>query len=136
MNGFSGSGAGILLLCAPPKHRPARKRAIEKSFQLRIFGETGPGPEFRCTYGREEDERIGIAQFHPLCNNRGITVSGDFDENVGIDEDRHRLPNLSTLEPLRSRLTSSLPPSFSACDLRIPTNPCIAALRCSRSPSR
>ena len=54
-----------------------------------MFGLTGSCPEFCSSNGREEDERVGFAQLHPLCKNPGITAPGNFDENVGIDENRH-----------------------------------------------
>src|ERR1035438_4955361 len=115
---------------SPPDRRiggHANER-VKKSFQFWVFGQPGPGPEFCRRYGREKDERVGFAQFHPLCKNRGITASGDFDENVGIDEDRHRSLNLSSREPRRRRLTSSVLSALAAWDLRIPTNCCIGAL--------
>ena len=109
-------------------------QSLEQSFQRLIFRCACACPEFGDADRRDEDQRVGSAEFDPPRNDGPVAAPGDLDEYVGIDEDGQRPPGRSSLEPIRSCRTSSLLSGESGRDFRIPTKLCIAAIRVSRLP--
>src|SRR5580704_15612430 len=62
----------------------------EKIIQSVILIRSGAGPEFSYTDGRIQDTSVGVAQAYPFGDDVRIYTARDFNQNVGIDQNRHR----------------------------------------------
>jgi len=124
---FSGSTAQCGI------YRDAEQR-VEQSVECGIFRRAGASPEFGGADGGVEDQCVGLTEFEPLRHHGLVPASRNLYQDVRIGKDGHRSPRRSSLEPRRSSLTSSLLSAALARDLRIPTKPCIAAIRDSWRP--
>lgn len=94
-------------------------------------------PEFRCGDRRVEDCATRLTQFPPPRKNVVVPLATNFDDDVGIDQNRHRLPGLSGRLSRRSpRTYSSVESGRSVRSFQIPTRPpwpCAAPPNCQGS---
>lgn len=109
-------------------------QSAEQLGQTFVFRRTGSRPEFSHANRREENECIGCTQLYPFRDNGGVPSAGDFDEDIGVNKNRHCPRSLSNLDPRRRLRTSSVLSGAAFVVFRIPTNRCIASMRCSRLP--
>src|SRR5260370_5731361 len=73
----------------------------EKIVQSGVFIRPGAGPEFSHTDRRIEHGGVSVAQVYPLGNDVRIPAARDFNEDVGINKDRHFLGSRSRRLPRR-----------------------------------
>ena len=106
----------------------------EKIVQGVILIRPSTGPEFSYTHGRIQDSTVGVTQAYPLGDDLRISTASDFNQDVGIDENGHRLRSRSSRSLRRRLRTYSTASRGLERRLRIPTNSCIAFICSSRLP--
>src|SRR3954471_19998338 len=84
------------------------EQSVEQTVECGIFRRASASPEFGAADGGVEDQCVGLTEFEPLRHQGLVAASGYAYQDVRIGKDGHRSPRLSSLEPRRSSLTSSL----------------------------
>jgi hypothetical protein len=105
------------------------EQSVEQSIECGIFRRASASPEFGSADGGVEDQRVGFTEFEPPRHQGLVPASRYFYQDVRIGKNGHRSPRRSSLDSRRSSLTCSLLSAALARDFRIPTRPCIAAIR-------